>query len=179
MDVSVSSRHVELSDALRAAAEEKIGRLDRFVEGMDHAEVHFFEEKNPRIAAKDVCEVTMEGRGHHVRVKAAAADPFAAVDLAVEKLEHQLHKLKTKLIARNHPKKGRTVAANGAPPEVDTARIVKAKRFVMQPMTPEDAVLQMELLGHDFYFFSNSQTGRTGVVYRRRSGDVGLIDEAT
>ena len=58
------------------------------------------------------------------------------------------------------------------------ARIVKAKRFVMQPMTPEDAVLQMELLGHDFYFFSNSQTGRTGVVYRRRSGDVGLIDEA-
>lgn len=179
MDVSVSSRHIELSDGLRAAAEEKIGRLDRFVDGMDRAEVHFFEEKNPRIsAAKDVCEVTMEGRGHHVRVKAAAQDPFAAVDLAVEKLEHQLHKLKTKLIAQKHPKRGRSTV-NGAPPELDTARIVKAKRFVMEPMTPEHAVLQMELLGHDFYVFSNTDTGRTGVVYRRRSGDVGLIDEAT
>ena len=178
MDVSVSSRHIELSEALRAAAEEKIGRLDRFLEGMNRAEVHFFEEKNPRIAAKDVCEVTMEGRGHHVRVKAAAQDPFAAIDLAVEKLEHQLHKLKTKLLGRNHPKKGRTVT-NGTPAELDTARIVKAKRFVMEPMSPDDAVLQMELLGHDFYFFSNTETGRTGVVYRRRSGDVGLIDEAT
>jgi putative sigma-54 modulation protein len=178
VDVSVSSRHIELSDALRAAAEEKIGRLDRFVEGMDRAEVHFFEEKNPRISAKDVCEVTMEGRGHHVRVKAAAHDPFAAIDLAVEKLEHQLHKLKTRLIPQKHGKKGRTLA-NGTPAELDTARIVKSKRFVMEPMTPEDAVLQMELLGHDFYFFSNTETGRTGVVYRRRSGDVGLIDEAT
>jgi putative sigma-54 modulation protein len=177
VDVSVSSRHIELSEALRAAAAEKIGRLARFVEGIERAEVHFFEEKNPRISAKDVCEVTMDGRGHHVRVKAAASDPFAAIDLAVEKLEHQLHRLKTKLMDRNHPKKARTTL-NGMP-EVDTARIVKSKRFVMEPMTPEDAVLQMELLGHDFYFFSNRETGRTGVVYRRRSGDVGLIDEAT
>ena len=183
MDVSVSSRHIELSEALRAAAEEKIGRLARFVDGMDRAEVHFFEEKNPRITAKDVCEVTMEGRGHHLRVKAAAADPFAAVDVAVEKLEHQLHKLKTKLMARNHPKKGRSIDNGSAADtyeagDVDTARIVKAKRFIMEPMTPEDAVLQMELLGHDFYFFSNADTGRAGVVYRRRSGDIGLIDEA-
>lgn len=178
MDVSVSSRHIELTEALRAAAEEKIGRLDRFVEGMDRAEVHFFEEKNPRINAKDVCEVTIEGHGHHVRVKAAAHDPFAAIDVAVEKLEHQLHKLKTKLIARQHPKKARSIV-NGAPAELDTARIVKSKRFVMEPMSPEDAVLQMEMLGHDFYFFSNAETGRTGVVYRRQSGDVGLIDEAT
>ena len=55
---------------------------------------------------------------------------------------------------------------------------MKSKQFVMEPMTPDDAVLQMDLLGHDFYFFSNSETGRTGVVYRRRSGDIGLIDEA-
>jgi putative sigma-54 modulation protein len=179
VDVSVSSRHLELSEALRAAAEEKIGRLERFLDGMNHADVHFFEEKNPRIAAKHVCEVTMEGRGHHVRVKAAASDPFAAVDLAVEKLEHQLHRLKTKLVDRNHARKGKTADNGGAAAgDLDTARIVKAKRFVMEPMTPEDAVLQMELLGHDFYFFSNTNTGRTGVVYRRRSGDVGLIDEA-
>jgi len=181
VDVSVSSRNIELSDALRSAATEKIGRLSRFLDGMDRAEVHFLEEKNPRIAdKKDVCEVTMAGHGHHVRVKVAAADPFAAVDQAVNKLEHQLHKLKTKLVSRNHPRPSRPLPAAGEPEpdEIDPTRIVKSKQFVMKPMTPEEAVLQMDLLGHDFYFFSNSESGRAGVVYRRRSGDIGLIDEA-
>jgi len=190
VDVSVSSRNIELTDALRSAAEEKIGRLGRFLEGMDRAEVHFLEEKNPRIAdKKDVCEVTMAGHGHHVRVKVAAAEPFAAIDLAVNKLEQQLHKLKTKLVSRNHPRKDRVAPApldvvddvDGFEPEddvVDPDRIVKSKSFVMKPMTPEEAVLQMDLLGHDFFFFSNADTGKAGVVYRRRSGDIGLIDEA-
>ena len=91
--------HVDISEALRAAAEEKIGRLRRFMDGMDRAVVHFPEERNPRIVDKEVCEVTMEGHGHQVRGKVAAADQFAAIDLAVDKLEHQLHKLKTKLLA--------------------------------------------------------------------------------
>ncbi|MCU1483924.1 MAG: sigma 54 modulation protein / ribosomal protein [Actinomycetia bacterium] len=189
MDVSVSSRNIELTDALRSAAEEKIGRLGRFLEGMDRAEVHFIEEKNPRIAdKKDVCEVTMAGHGHHVRVKVASTDPFTAIDLAVNKLEHQLHKLKTKLVSRNHPRKDRVGTdpvddIDGLDVEVDgeaaeSDRIVKSKAFVMKPMSPEEAVLQMDLLGHDFFFFSNADTGKAGVVYRRRSGDIGLIDEA-
>ncbi|MGQ0830200.1 MAG: ribosome hibernation-promoting factor, HPF/YfiA family [Microthrixaceae bacterium] len=102
MDITVSARHIEISTALRAAAEEKIGRLGRFLDGMLRAEVHFSEERNPRIADKEVCEVSMEGGGHHVRCKVAAADPFAAIDLAVAKLEHQLHKLKTKQVLRTH-----------------------------------------------------------------------------
>jgi putative sigma-54 modulation protein len=185
VDVSVSSRNIELTDALRSAAEEKIGRLSRFLDGMDRAEVHFVEEKNPRIAdKKDVCEVTMAGHGHHVRVKVAASDPFSAIDLAVAKLEHQLHKLKTKIVSRHHPRKERVAVLDGAELDaetdepVDPDRIVKSKQFVMKPMTPEEAVLQMDLLGHDFFFFSNSDTGKAGVVYRRRSGDIGLIDEA-
>ena len=179
----MSSRNIDLSDGLRSAATEKIGRLHRFLDGMDRAEVHFLEEKNPRIAdKKDVCEVTMAGHGHHVRVKVAAADPFAALDAAVNKLEHQLHKLKTKIVARNHPRPARP--APGLPADeldaqqLDPARIVKTKSFVMRPMTPDEAALQMDLLGHDFFFFSNAETGRSGVVYRRRSGDIGLIDEA-
>ena len=104
MDVSVSSRNVELTPAVRAAAEEKIGRLSRFLEGMDRAEVHLMEERNPRIAECDVCEVTMEGHGHVVRVKVAAADPFGAIDAAVDKLEHQLTKLKERLVDRSHPR---------------------------------------------------------------------------
>jgi ribosomal subunit interface protein len=100
LEITVSARHTTLSPALRAAAEDKIGRLSRFLDGMDRAEVHFSEEHNPRISAKEVCEVTLEGHGHHVRCKVAAADGFAAVDLAVEKLEQQLYRLKSKLIPR-------------------------------------------------------------------------------
>ena len=177
MDVSVSARQVELTPALRTAIVEKIGRLDRFLDGMERAEVHLFEERNPRIADKDVCEVTLEGHGHHVRVKAVAGAPLAAVDVAVAKLEQKLHRLKTKL---GVPKRrgGRAPSGPGdLVEELDRGRIVKSKRFVIDAMSPDDAVLQMELLGHDFYVFSNLETGRTGVVYRRRSGDVGLIDE--
>jgi putative sigma-54 modulation protein len=188
VDVSVSSRKIELTPALREAVEEKIGRMARFLDGMDRAEVHFFEERNPRIASKDVCEVTMEGHGHHVRVRAAAADPFAAVDVAVAKLEQQLHKLKTKLVSRHHPRTAKAAGidgvegigdVDGTEDLVDPSRIVRSKQFTMKPMTPDEAVLQMDLLGHDFFFFSNAETSRAGVVYRRRSGDVGLIDEAS
>lgn len=197
MDVSVSSRNIELTDALRDMTTEKISRLGRFLDGMDRAEVHFFEEKNPRIADKDVCEVTMDGHGHHVRAKVAAADPFAAVDAAVNKLEQQLHKLKTKLVGRSHPRRREdqafppltlvdldtdlpspTAVGGDEDASRDGYRIVKSKRFTMKPMTPEEAVMQMELLGHSFYFFSNAETGRAAVVYHRSAGDVGLIDEA-
>jgi putative sigma-54 modulation protein len=97
LEITVSARHTDISPALRAAAEDKIGRLSRFLDEMQHAEVHFSEEHNPRIAAKEVCEVTLTGGGHHLRCKASASDGFAAVDGAVEKLEHQLNKLKSRL----------------------------------------------------------------------------------
>jgi putative sigma-54 modulation protein len=171
---------------LRAAAEDKIGRLARFVDGMERAEVHFFEERNPRIADKEICEVTLEGQGHHVRCKVAAPDGFVAIDRAVEKLEHQLHKLKTKLLRRTH---GRRVAVgangNGALPEDEGdddgatgIRIVKSKSFAIKPMVAIEAAEQMEILGHDFFLFTNADTGRASVVYRRADGDVGLIDHA-
>ena len=196
MQVTVSRRHTEVSEALRVLAEEKIGRLGRFVEGLDHAEVHFWEHKNPRIADKEVCEVTIEGHGHHVRCKVQAPDGFQAVDKAYDKLEHQLHKLKTKLSRRNHgrPKAHKKVDALGAvaivEPEVieddvesDEAvdagpQIVKSKRFAIHPMSADEAAERMELIGHGFFFFTNVETSRSAVVYRREDGNVGLIDEA-
>ena len=102
MDITVSARHMDISPALRAAAEDKIGRLSRFQEEIRRAEVHFDEERNPRIPDKEICEVSMDGGGHHLRCKVAAADPFAAIDLAVAKLEQQLHKVKTKKVLRTH-----------------------------------------------------------------------------
>jgi putative sigma-54 modulation protein len=198
VQVTVSGRHTEIPENLRLMTEEKIGRLARFVDGLDHAEVHFSEHKNPRIADKEICEVTIEGHGHHVRCKVAAPDGFQAVDKAYEKLEHQLHKLKTKLARRNHghPKAHKKSEALGAVEVVDEAaeavaaaaeaaaeeelglRIVKSKRFAIHPMSAEEAVERMSLMGHGFFFFTNAETSRAAVVYRRDDGQVGLIDEA-
>src|SRR4051795_8700420 len=150
VEITVSSRHTEVSELLRESTVEKIGRLSKFLEGMDRAEVHFSEEHTRRVADKEVCEVTLVGHGHHVRCKVSAPDGFAAVDLAVEKLEHQLHKLKTKLLKRTHANGRRTNAnanangaatADGAGDEADPGRprIVKTKAFQIKPMTPEEA----------------------------------------
>jgi putative sigma-54 modulation protein len=188
MDIAIRGRHVEVSDALRTSVEEKVSRLARFVDGMERAEVRFSEERNPRIADKEVCEVTVHGHGHVVRASASAADTFAAVDRVVDKLEHQMIKLKGKLVGRSQPRRQ-------APPPLDNhlgverddgeseedgdgieAKIVKTKRFSIKPMTPEEAALQLDLLGHGFYFFTNSETDRAAVVYRRNDGHIGLID---
>lgn len=192
MDITVSARHTEVSEALHQATVEKIGRLVRFLEGMDRAEVHFAEERNPRILDREVCEVTIEGHGHHVRCKVAAPDGFVALDRAVAKLEQQLHKLKTKLQRRAHgaPKAAARAAVDAVTPAVDAdgavaapdepagLRIVRTKSHALKPVTPDEAAQQMDLLGHGFYFFTNADTGRSAVVYWRDDGDVGLIDEA-
>lgn len=179
MDIKVSGRHTEVSDAFREATVEKIGRLSRYLDGMDRAEVHFAEEKNPRIVDKEICEVTLEGHGHHVRCKVSAPDGFVAVDRAVEKLEHQLHKLKTKLNRRaGSPDLDEIVTALPDDAAASAPRIVKTKQFAIDVMDAEEASVKMDLLGHDFYVFTNEGTGRAAVVYRREDGDVGLIDQA-
>jgi ribosome hibernation promoting factor len=199
VDVAVSSRHMEVSPALRASVIDKIGRLDRYVEGMERADVHFSEERNPRIENKEICEVTLQGHGHYVRAKVAAADPYAAVDAAVEKLEHQLLKLKSRLIARYHGRvNGAKVRTRGAEvePDDDTRDlaeaegeqalsgepepvVVKTKRFIMNPMTLEEAMLQMEMLDHRFFLFVRVETGAPSVLYQRDEGDLGLIEIST
>jgi putative sigma-54 modulation protein len=102
VEIAISSRGAELSAALTTATRTKIAKLDRFYPGLDLATVHYAEEKNPRIADKDVCEVVIEGHGHQVQCKAAAVDRSAALDLAVEKLEHQLTRLKSRAGDKNH-----------------------------------------------------------------------------
>lgn len=195
MEVTVSARHTEVPERLRLSAEEKIGKLGRFVEGMDRAEVHFSTHRNPRIAEPELCEVTLEGHGHFVRAKVAATDGYVAIDKAVAKLEHQLHKLKTKLQRQKKGTGRRPVAAPSDAlvsdtlvldvPDDDTAvddaptipKIVKVKRFAPMGMTADEAAQRMDLLGHGFFFFTNLDTGRAAVVYRREDGDIGLIDE--
>ena len=114
MEVTVSCRHIDLSAEQRDLVQRKIAKLGRIVDGMERAEVHFTEERNPRITAREVCEVTMDGHGHRVVATCAAADPIAAIDLAVEKLEHQLLSLKSRLLARYHGKAHKSPPGTGA-----------------------------------------------------------------
>lgn len=121
MDITVSARHMDISPALREAAEGKIGRLSRFQVHLERGEIHFSEERNPRISDKEVCEVSLEGGGHHLRCKVAAVDPFAAIDLAVGKLEQQLHKLKIKTVLRSHqgPRRSEQLLGQAEPMGID------------------------------------------------------------
>jgi putative sigma-54 modulation protein len=181
MDIAIRGRNIDVSDVLRQTVEQKVARLARFVDGMERAEVRFSEERNPRISDRDVCEVTVHGHGHVVRARATGPDSFSAVDRVVDKLEHQMIKLKGKLVGRSQPRRQPLVQANGHVPAEDEdatedARIVKTKQFSIKPMTPEEAALQMDLMGHGFYFFTNSETGQAAVVYRRHDGHIGLID---
>jgi len=186
MDVSVSARHLVITPRLEEVIQEKIGGLDRFLEELDHAEVHFDEARNPRIDDKEICEVSVSGHGHHLRCKVKAPDPFAAIDQATLKLERQIRKLRTKRQRRNHGDGTslRRISVDETPTEVDEGveeplpTIVKTKRFHLGPLTPDEAIEKMEMLGHGFFFFINRDTSRSAVIYRRDDGDVGLIDEA-
>ena len=188
MDVTIQCRNAEVPERLRAAAREKVIRVSRHLDGWEHAEIHFFEERNPRIADREGCEVTLRGHGHVVRAKAAAPDTLAAVDKVVDKLDHQVARLKTRLIRRSHPRRSPASTDGHVPERLDGPdaeddedegpRFVKTKHFSSKPMTPEEAALQMDLLGHDFFFFPSADTGLATVVYRRQDGDLGLIDGA-
>ena len=193
MDVSISARHVNVTPRLEEVIHEKIGQLDRYLDALDYATVHFDEARNPRITDKEFCEVVLKGRGHHLRCKVSAPDPFTAIDLAEHKLLRQIRKLRTKLHRRHHGT-GATIRSgtdaqltnvavlDEAPdPEAEEERIpqiVKTKRFHLGPLTPDEAVEKMENMDHGFFFFINKETARSAVVYRRDDGDVGLIDEA-
>ncbi len=193
VQVVIRSRNIELDERLKNLAEDKVTRVTKYFPAMEQAEISFFEEKNKRIAKHDVCEVTLHGHGHHIRAKATAVDPFAALDLVIDKLAHQLSKVKDKLVTRHHDRHHhygkRTDQNKGGvallepdltppveDPSPDEARIVKVKQFAVSPLSADEAVLKMDLLQHDFFLFTNIDTGRAAVVYRRDDGHLGLID---
>ena len=210
VQIRVSARHTAVSDRDRSIITEKIDRLSKFLPGMERGEVHFSEERNPRIADKEVCEVTLFGHGHTVRCKANGPDHVTATDMAIEKLENKLHKLKTKLNRKPHHRDAaravkaqvpgevieELVAANGSgagheadlveyeadlAPSMDGSvpeyEIVRSKRVEKLLLSPLEAALRMDLVSHDFYFFTNADTGEPAVVYRRNDGGIGLIDQ--
>lgn len=184
MDIIVKSKNCEVTDRLKAEAVDKVEHATRFFDRLSAIEIVMREEANPRIAEPAIVEVTARAKGHHIRAEGWGEDHRSAVDMAVGRFARQLSRYKSRLVDKRQGKVAHAPTA-GAPP-VDTAaagddtdpspRIVRTKRFDLQPMLPEDAALQLELLGHEFYVFTNAASGQCNVVYRRKDGDLGLIE---
>jgi putative sigma-54 modulation protein len=174
--LQVKGKNVEVTDSIRQYAEEKLGKLERQLADPTRVELELAVERNPSISANHVAEATIWTKGPVLRAREASADHKASIDQLVDKLERQVKRYREK--RRRH--RGAQPPAEAVPedaiPVDGEPRIVKSKRFPVKPMSPEEAVLQLELVGHDFFVFQNGETMDVNVVYRRRDGSYGLIE---
>jgi putative sigma-54 modulation protein len=183
LDVKMHGRNFRIEDRFREAAENKIARAAKFFDGVGSADVEVTEEQNARIADERFrVEITAAAAGSVVRVEGAASTPEAALDITAERFGQQMKKLKGRLITRSRRVDNKHLNEPGGLVEEtfesDGLDIVKVKQFVMKPMTPEEAALQMDTLGHDFFFFQSADSDLPSVLYRRRDGAYGLIEPA-
>jgi putative sigma-54 modulation protein len=170
---------MQLQDQIKEIAEDQVRHAGRIFDDGGSVDVEFTEHQNPRLADERYrVEITSKAAGNIVRVEAEAPEPRAALDLATDKYERQLRRLKERLIQRNRVSNKGLNQVNGQPDEEEDrgAGIVRTKRFAMKPMTAEEAALQMEMLGHEFFFFLDADSDQHCVVYNRRDGNVGLIE---
>ncbi|HZD60257.1 MAG TPA: ribosome-associated translation inhibitor RaiA [Anaerolineae bacterium] len=181
MEIIVKGRHINVTDALRSYAEEKIGRITRYFDQIQKIEIEFNDEKNRSIVNSKTVEVTVFPKGPILRAKESSSDMYASIDMVVDKLERQIKRFKSKSYksAKHAPGLGE-IAANfveAAEEELEEgSRIVKVKQVAVKPMDPEEAAMQMELLGHDFFVFTNADTEEVNVVYKRKDNNYGLIE---
>jgi putative sigma-54 modulation protein len=172
MQLSVKGRNLEVTDAIRAYAEEKVQRMTRYLEHIVSGTVYLSVEKHQQIA-----EVTLRVRDLTIRAEESTDDLYSSIDLVAEKLERQILRYKERIAAHVSRSGGREVwEAAPAAAAVEDLQVVKTKRFAVKPAEVDEAVLQMDLLGHNFYVFRNARTDEVNVVYRRRDGHYGLIE---
>lgn len=178
MNIIVTGRHLEVTPALRSYAEEKIKKAGKYFNNVTEAIITLTVEKYRHKA-----EVQLRANGVLIQAEEVTAEMYSSIDQVMDKIERQLKKFKEKLT--RHKGRGEE-EASPVPEESLTSevseekeglpRIIRRKRFAMKPMSPEEAVMQMELSDKDFFIFANDSTGDINVIYRRRDGDVGLIE---
>ena len=185
MNLTVKGRNLVLTETISTYAQEKMGKLSKYLANGSRCELELWTEKNPSISDNQVVEATIFTKGPVIRAREASPDIYASIDLVFAKLERQVKKYRGKLVSRYQGPPKEILASEGfqlleeaEEAEADTPgpRIVKTKQFMVKPMSPEEAALQLELVGHDFFLFTNSETNETAVVYRRRDGNYGLIE---
>jgi len=176
MQVAVRGKNIEITRALREYLEKKLGKIEKFVDHPIQAQVNLYVERG-----RHIVEVTAEVNGLILRGEEATNDMYASIDLVADKLEKQLQRYRSRLRRRSAPgaeAEAQMVAASEgeeAVAEVD-GKVVKVKRFPVKPVTVDEAILQMDLLSHDFFVFVNSETGTVNVLYRRHDGNYGLLE---
>jgi ribosome hibernation promoting factor len=176
--LQVKGKNVEVTDSLREYAQEKLSKLERQLADPTRVELELAVERNPSIAQNHVAEATIWTKGPILRAREASVDHKASIDQLVDKLERQVNRYRARRRPRRGQPAGTAIPADAIPVE-EEPRIVKSKQFAVKPMSPEEAVLQLELVGHDFFVFQNGDSGDVNVVYRRRDGAYGLIEPRT
>ena len=173
MNYIISGKNIEVTEGLKAAVQEKLGKLGKYFTDETEVQVTFSVEKE-----RQKIEVTIPVKGTVIRAEQVSDDMYVSIDLVEEVIERQLRKYKNKLIDKHQEGSGlkEEIQVDGDDYEEGEIRIVRTKRFGMKPMFPEDACVQMELLGHNFYVFSNAETDEVNVVYKRKDGMYGLIE---
>lgn len=172
MRITISGRNIELTDGLKAAVEEKISKLEKYFTPETEVYVTLSVEKE-----RQKIEVTIPVKGNIIRSEQVSNDMYVSIDLVEEIIERQLKKYKNKIIAKQQNTSSfRKEFVEKEIDSDDEIRIIRSKKFDLKPMYPEDACVQMELLGHDFFVFVNAETDSVNVVYKRKGNTYGLIE---
>ena len=173
MKIKYVGRFMDVTDSLQDYADKKLAKLEWFFGDNADAQIKFTQEKGGR----NIAEITINDKNMIFHAEESTSDMYASIDKAVDKLSRQIRRHRTKLDKRLH-----APAPEVAPePVVEEAeeeerKVVRVKRFSVKPMSVEDAIMQMEMLGHSFYLFENSDSGRMCVLYIRQDGDYGLLE---
>ena len=180
MKLQVKGRNVDVTDSLFSHAERKLGKLAKHLSDESRCELELAIEHNPSISDKQVAEATVWTKGPILRARESSSDMYVSIDQVADKLERQVKRYRE----RRSRKGAQHIAVHHAPPPTEPAAlpdeestvIVKTKQFNMKPMPPEEAMLQLELIGHDFFVFVNDESEDVNVIYKRRDGNYGLIE---
>ncbi|MCR5293615.1 MAG: ribosome-associated translation inhibitor RaiA [Lachnospiraceae bacterium] len=173
MKFVISGKNLEVTDNLRQMVEKKLGKLDRYFSPDTTCTVTLSVEKE-----RQKVEVTVPVKGSIIRSEQVSNDMYVSIDLVEEIIERQLMKYKKKIIDKHQSAESfqKEYLEDVYDVDDEEIRIIRSKKFEIKPMYPEDACVQMELLGHSFFVFNNAETGRTNVVYKRKDGAYGLIE---
>lgn len=171
MEVIITGKNLEVTDWLYERVEEKVSRLDRYLPGIEEARVELSTENTRNAKRRQRAQITLRRKGVILRTEERSADIFTSVDAALDKMQRQIDRYKGKRWERKGVREPEPVEMA----EEEEPRIVRIKRFPMLPMSAEEAIEQMELLGHDFFVFFNAENEEINVLYRRKDGNYGLL----
>lgn len=171
MKFTISGKNLEVTDSMRKAVTEKLGKLERYFTPETNVIVTMSVEKE-----RQKIEVTIPLKGNVIRSEQVSNDMYVSIDLVEEVIERQLRKYKQKLVDRHQDGSFKKEFLENDTEPSDEIRIVRTKQFDIKPMYPEDACVQMELLGHSFFVFLNAENEQMNVVYKRKGGTYGLIE---